>query len=390
MYLSTVVAVAATAGVATAHPFSRLFSRAVPSFPAGSTWDILLNKGDFKGDIDTISGDTIGAIDIDLFDTPKETIAKLKATMNVICYFSAGSKEDWRPDVGDFKDGDFGQGLDGWPGEFWVNVKSDNVRAIMKKRIELAAANGCSAIDPDNTDGLNNNQDGFGYDKAAYVDYIKFLASTAAVHNLAIGLKNSIELIPDVVDVIQFAVNEQCHQYSECDKYKPFTDANKAVFNIEYGGNSCDQPAGVKLSTLIKPEDQGLNTLGGACEGQGQTTPPKQDPQPSQVAPGTKPVPSSTQAPTPPKPTVSAPVASPPTAKPTGVTTTKPGKPTPTGTDKDDEGDDQDEKGDDNDDEDSEEDDDDDNNKKNTQKPRPSGGFWNRPGRKTQPITNEE
>jgi len=154
MYLSTALAVASTAGLAAAHPFSRLLSRAVPSFPAGSSWDILLNKGDFKGDIDTISGDTLGAIDIDLFDTSKETIAKLKTSMNVICYFSAGSKEDWRPDAKDFKDGDFGQGLEGWAGEFWVNVKSDNVRAIMKKRIELAAANGCSAVDPDNTDGL--------------------------------------------------------------------------------------------------------------------------------------------------------------------------------------------------------------------------------------------
>ena len=93
------------------------------------------------------------------------------------------------------------------------------------------------------------------------------MAEEAKNLNLAIGLKNAIDIIPDVVDVVQFAVNEQCHEYSECEAYKPFTDANKAVFNIEYGGDACDSPSGVILSTLIKPEDQALNTLGGACSG---------------------------------------------------------------------------------------------------------------------------
>lgn len=102
-----------------------------------------------------------------------------------------------------------------------------------------------------------NNQDGFGHGKAPYVEYLKFLAQEAKNNGLAIGLKNSIDIIPDVVDVMSFAVNEQCHQYKECAQYKPFTDQNKAVFNIEYGRNTCDNPAGVKLSTLIKPEDQG-------------------------------------------------------------------------------------------------------------------------------------
>lgn len=94
---------------------------------------------------------------------------------------------------------------------------------------------------------------------------MKYLAQEAAAADLAIGLKNSLDLIPDVLDVVQFAVNEQCHEYSECAAYKPFTDANKAVFNIEYGGSKCDSPAGVKLTILNKPADQGLNTLGGQC-----------------------------------------------------------------------------------------------------------------------------
>lgn len=124
------------------------------------------------------------------------------------------------------------------------------------------------------------------------------------------GLKNAVDLIPSVVNDVQFAVNEQCHQYSgECALYKPFTEANKAVFNIEYGGNHCDNPSGVKLSTLIKPEDQGLNTLGGACANQNQGTPSNGNaPAPSRTsaapaqtskAVGNQPAPTSSPRPTP-------------------------------------------------------------------------------------------
>ncbi|KAF2022117.1 glycoside hydrolase family 114 protein, partial [Aaosphaeria arxii CBS 175.79] len=209
----------------------------VPAFPAGSTWDILLNKGDAPGNIRQVTSNNIQAIDIDLFDTDKATIADLKATKQVICYFSAGTKEGWRPDAGSFKDGDVGKNMDDWPDEAWLNVKSENVRNIMKLRIKKAAESGCTAVDPDNVDGFvsDGGQDGFGYDKSAYVDYVKFLAQEANAQNLAMGLKNAVDIIPDVVSVVQFAVNEQCHEYAgECAKYKPFTAQNKAVFNIEY------------------------------------------------------------------------------------------------------------------------------------------------------------
>lgn len=108
------------------------------------------------------------------------------------------------------------------------------------------------------------------------------MAQVANANGLAIGLKNAVDMISDVVSNVDFALNEQCHEFGECASYKPFTDQNKAVFNIEYGGNACDSPAGVKLSTLIKNEDQGLSELGGACPGQGVDAPPAvEQPKPS-------------------------------------------------------------------------------------------------------------
>jgi len=312
------LALASSVGVTLAHPHA-LSSRDVAAFPAGSSWDILLSKGEAVGNLKQAANEKFQVIDIDLFDTDKQTIADLKTTKQVICYFSAGSKEGWRPDAGDFKEGDTGKGVDGWPDELWINPKSDNVRNIMKKRIQIAADKGCTAVDPDNVDGFGNGQDGFGYDKSVYIDYVKFMAQEAKSHNLAIGLKNALDIIPDVVDVMQFTVNEQCHEYNECGLYKPFTDQNKAVFNIEYGGNRCDSPSGIKLSTLIKSEDQALNALGGACAGQGQGTPTN-----GQKPESSKPAASSAPVGTQPKPTPTAGS----TPKPSPTTGGR--KPTPT------------------------------------------------------------
>jgi len=66
--------------------------------------------------------------DVDLESTPKETIAALHSLgKKVICYFSAGSSEDWRSDYASFLPTDKGECLQGWRGERWLDVRSDNV-----------------------------------------------------------------------------------------------------------------------------------------------------------------------------------------------------------------------------------------------------------------------
>jgi hypothetical protein len=103
----------------------------------GDTWQIILshppiisNEGNTTPDVDIF--------DIDLFDTPVETMDRLHDLgKKVICYFSAGSYEDWRSDASEFKKDDLGADLDGWAGEKWVNLKSENVRRIIKKRVEI-------------------------------------------------------------------------------------------------------------------------------------------------------------------------------------------------------------------------------------------------------------
>jgi hypothetical protein len=139
MRSSTLVALASSAGLAAAKPLG-VFSRGVSTFPAGSSWDILLNKDDSAGNVKQVVNEDFQVIDIDLFDTDKETITELKITKQVICYFSAGSKEGWRSDVGDFKDGDTGKELDGWDDENCEQTRSN--MALLRTYLIISATRG--------------------------------------------------------------------------------------------------------------------------------------------------------------------------------------------------------------------------------------------------------
>jgi hypothetical protein len=51
---------------------------------------------------------------------------------------------------------------------------------------------------------------------------------------MAIGMKNALELIPDVGHLFDFAINESCEHWNECHYYESFLKQRKAVFGVEY------------------------------------------------------------------------------------------------------------------------------------------------------------
>ena len=103
----------------------------------------------------------------------------------------------------------------------------------MKSRLDLAKSKGCNAVDPDNMDAYNN-ANGWGATQQDTIDYVKFLSTEASNRGMSIGLKNSLEVVDQVKDVVQFSVNESCSSYTECDMLQPFISAQKPVFNVEY------------------------------------------------------------------------------------------------------------------------------------------------------------
>jgi len=197
----------------------------------GTKWQIILKSGDAA----PISTSVDAPIyDIDLFDNNKTVISDLqKMGRKVICYFSAGSFEDWRVDAGDFHPADKGLELDGWPGEKWLNVTSPNVRKIMEARLDIAVEKGCDGVDPDNIDGYDN-KNGLDLTEAQAIDYVNWLASQSHSRGLSVGLKNGGGIIDSVIDNMQWCVNEQCGEFKECDTYASFIQADKPVFHIEY------------------------------------------------------------------------------------------------------------------------------------------------------------
>ena len=177
----------------------------------------------------------VDVYDIDLFDTPAEVISTLQNDgRRVICYFSAGSFEDWRPDVADFATDTLGAPLDPmWEGEFWLDVRADSVRRVMAGRLDMAAEKGCDGVEPDNVDGYTN-VNGLDLTASDQLSFNQWLANEAHLRGLSIGLKNSGGQAAELVDYFDFSVNEQCHEFNECDQLQPFLDQGKPIWNAEY------------------------------------------------------------------------------------------------------------------------------------------------------------
>jgi endo-alpha-1,4-polygalactosaminidase (GH114 family) len=202
----------------------------------GTSWQWQLS-----GELD-VSVD-VAMYDIDLFDAPDAQLSQLHADARVvICYFSAGSHEDWRPDAGDYPPEAIGDPLDGWPGEHWVDIRNPDVRSILEARLDLAVERGCDGVEPDNVDGFANAT-GFPLSPDDQLDFNRFLATAAHARNLSVGLKNDLEQIDALLDDFDWALDEECLSYDECDLLSPFIDAGKAVFHVEYVDAPADGPS---------------------------------------------------------------------------------------------------------------------------------------------------
>lgn len=216
---------------------------------AGITWEIQLSSTP-----QTLR--SVAAYDVDLFETPDAKLREMEdRSIRTICYFSAGSYEEWRADapaLAPFR----GSKLKGWEGEWWIDVRAPQVRSVMAARLDEAVRKGCDAVDPDNVDGYQN-ENGLGLTKADQLDYLRYLAEEAHRRGMAIGLKNALELVPDLVALYDFSVNEECFDFDECEALIPFVSAGKPVLQIQYGGKKqakrlCPKANALGFSTLVK------------------------------------------------------------------------------------------------------------------------------------------
>ena len=120
--------------------------------------------------------------------------------------------------------------------------------------MDLCKSEGFDGIELDNVDGYTNDT-GFPLTATDQLTFNGNLASSAHARGLSVALKNDLDQVPDLVGRFDWALNEQCFEYDECDGLQPFLDAGKAVFNVEYNlqtSQFCPQAKAMRFSSMLK------------------------------------------------------------------------------------------------------------------------------------------
>jgi hypothetical protein len=177
------------------------------------------------------------------------------AGKKAICYVSAGSWENWRPDANQFPSSVLGN-KNGWAGEKWLDIRQTSILLpIMEARVQKCAQAGFDGVEWDNVDGYTNRT-GFPLTAADQLTYNGSLANLAHKYGLTVALKNDVEQVADLAPYFDYAVNEQCQQYSECTGYTAnFVNAGKTVFQVEYKlklSNFCPQANSENRNAILK------------------------------------------------------------------------------------------------------------------------------------------
>jgi len=73
--------------------------------------------------------------------------------------------------------------------------------------------------------------------------------------NLSVALKNDLDQVNDLLPYFDWALDEQCFQYTECNKLLPFIQNGKAVMEVEYNlkpANFCPKANALNFNSLKK------------------------------------------------------------------------------------------------------------------------------------------
>lgn len=221
------------------------------------------------GDNDIDTSIEADVYDIDLY-VDQSIIDELHADgRRVIGYISVGSWEDWRPDKDDFPEEVLGNNYEGWKGERWLDIRQiDKLAPILLARLDLCAAKGFDAVEPDNME-IHGNHTGFPITYGDQLKYALWLADEAHKRGLAIGVKNAPDQVKDLVDHFDFAITEDAFYHGWAEKMRPFVEAGKPVFDAEYTDldgdfeSFCQRSKRLKFSTILK--NRGLDAWLGTC-----------------------------------------------------------------------------------------------------------------------------
>ncbi|MEU9228898.1 endo alpha-1,4 polygalactosaminidase [Streptomyces massasporeus] len=144
-------------------------------------------------------------------------------------------------------------------GEVLLDTSTANKRTRLAKIvggwIDGCAKRGFQAVEPDNLDSFERS--GKRLTAQHNAAFAKLLAQRAHAAGLAIGQKNTTDLLPERKKIgFDFAVAEECGQYKECGDYA--TAYANRVYAIEYTNSGYDRACkgwGGKLSIVQRDLD---------------------------------------------------------------------------------------------------------------------------------------
>lgn len=97
-------------------------------------------------------------VELDAFDAKADTITALhNRGLKVLCYVNFGALETWRADAAQFPPEVLGSAYNGWPNEYWLDIRrTDVLLPLLAARITMARDKGCDGIDSDNLNGYEH------------------------------------------------------------------------------------------------------------------------------------------------------------------------------------------------------------------------------------------
>ena len=260
--LALAAVLAPSAGAARAEPPLPCVAAPAPCWdpePTTEPWQIQL-----QGRIDLAVPAPVYDVDVD--SDPALVDAIHGQGDRAICYVSVGSWEPFRADAGEFPRQVLGRRIAGFEEERWLDIRRiGRLRPIIEARLDECAAKGFDAVDPDNVDGYRNRT-GFPLRPGHQLAYNALVANAAHERGMAVGLKNDLGQVAKLLPYFDFAVNEQCFQYRECERLERFVAAGKPVYGIEYEvepGRFCAASLERGFSTIQKR--YGLRAYRGVC-----------------------------------------------------------------------------------------------------------------------------
>jgi hypothetical protein len=191
------------------------------------TWQVQL-----RGELDlTVPADVF---ELDAFSTAAADVDTLHtAGRRVICYVNAGAYEPGRPDSGRFPANALGAAASR-AGERWLDIRRwPALQPVLEDRLRLCRGKGFDAVAFDNVDGYAQGS-GFPVTYDEQLVFNRRLAALARTLGLSPGLKDDLDQVVALEPDFDFAVNTECFRHDECERLRPFVDAGKPVFHLEY------------------------------------------------------------------------------------------------------------------------------------------------------------